>query len=336
MQHIFSAAQQAAVDKVHKILALAKSTTSEGEMENAMAAAQRILDDHNLDMALVERSGGQGGQAKREDKRQGGGLYQWQRDLWKRTAELNFCMYFAIKGLRKGDKYEHRVIGRTENILATELMAGYLQGRIENSARDWAKHQGLNIFARDAIAYREGMSDRICVRLQDLRRERLAEDERKQREARAAASHPGPAPGTGLVLASVIQAEEDANKDIAYGLPPGTHAEFRAKRAAASAEWQAQQDAKEAEHKAKYGVDPEYTAQFDAKAEADRKYWEAYEQKQAKRAARRKGVDRAYRERAPTGRESRQYSSAYRQGVNEGDNVGLDQQVGEKRNGLLS
>lgn len=330
-------AQRAAVEKVHKILALAKNTNNEGEMAAAMAAAQRVLDQHNLDMALVERAGGKTGPVKREDKRQGGGLYQWQRDLWKSVAELNFCMYFAIKGLAKGAKYEHRVIGRTENILATELMAGYLQGRIEAAGREWAKYQGLNIFARDAIAFREGMSARLCQRLQDLRRERLAEDKRRQAEMAAAAKHPGAAPGTALVLASVLESEYDANMDVLYGCEPGTHAARRARAAALAAQWDAQRKARQEEHERRYASDPEYKAAYDRQVAEDEKEYEKLREEGRKReernARRRKGVDRAYRH--PTGREARSYSSGYRQGYVEGDKVSLDQQIDEKRNGLL-
>lgn len=223
-----TAEAEKAIDRVTKLLALARNNDNEAEATSAMDAATRILEAYNLDMALVERRTGNSSARKREDQKTGGGLYKWQRTLWQNVAELNFCRYAALKGLAAGSKYENRVIGSNVNVMSATLMAEYLQATIERMAAQWVKDcypAGTSRFIRDAIAYREGMADRIADRLRVMRWERQ-EEEKRARDAMPKGD------GTALVLADVIHAEQDANDDVMDGLPPGTHAKWRADSAA--------------------------------------------------------------------------------------------------------
>lgn len=230
---------EAAIEKATKLLALHRNNSNEHEAQAALDACMRILEAHNLDMALVERHKGGGATKKREDQRSGGGLYKWQRSVWTEVAKLNFCHYIAIKGLDKGGRYENRVIGSPVNVKSTTLMAEYLQQTIERITRDWAAGKygrGTSVFIRDAIAYREGMADRICLRLRDLREERLEEDRRRKREQEAAARHPSATPGTALVLADLVLEEDELNQDYLYGWEPGTTTRHRKEWVARRAE----------------------------------------------------------------------------------------------------
>lgn len=127
-----------AIDKVAKLLAVAKSSTHEGEIANAMSLAMKILEDYGLDMALVERRKGEGGapaHSARQDTAKGGGLYKWQRKVWKDVAELNSCVYFSIRGLARGSKYENRLVGRTENVLGRRALGRQLPLCLGHEAR---------------------------------------------------------------------------------------------------------------------------------------------------------------------------------------------------------
>lgn len=314
-QQQLSAAAEKAIDRATKLFALAKNNDSEAEAASAMDAALRILEAYNLDVALVEWRSGTTSARKREDQKTGGGLYKWQRTLWEHVAQLNFCRYAAIKGLAAGSKYENRVVGSTVNVLSTTLMADYLQQTIERLAAQWVRDRyapGTSRFIRDAIAYREGMADRIAQRLNDRRWER----ENAEREARDAMPK---GDGTALILADVVEAENDANADIMDGLPPGTHAKWRsdskARRAAAEAEAArilGERDAQEAEN-------PTLKAKREKKEQAERIRLDAENAAWwAKNGAK-------YRRRAA--KPDKKRSHTYYDGLDAGDAIGLDPQI---------
>jgi hypothetical protein len=240
MQTELSPEALAAIEKVTKLLALARDGRgNEHEAQSALDVAHRILEMHNLDIALIERKKGDSAapHAKRDDATTGGGLYKWQRSVWEQTAKLNMCVYFSIRGLARGQKYENRVVGRGENVLMTRVMAEYLQEAIERIAAEWAKNQGYaSRFVQPAIIYREGMAERICERLRSLQRERV-EEARRQKEAEAAApKHPDAAPGTALTIIDVMGSETDLNNDYLNGWELGRTARERRESEARSSE----------------------------------------------------------------------------------------------------
>lgn len=298
----------AVIEKVKKLLALANGNANEHEAEAASTKAMDLLAAYNLSMAVIDRPS-----SDRKDQKRKGGLYSWQRDLWKAVCELNFCMYWADRGLVKGSSYEHRILGRQENVISAEVLADYLQHTIERLAQAWAKQNGYNsVFVREAIAYREGMADRLCSRLQRLRLDRLAEDERKQREANSRPSAPGL---NALVLASVINSEQDLNTDYLNGWEPGTAAAKRARSEAWYAEIRAKNEAERQARDAAELANPELKAARLAEEAREQARWD------------KKYGGRTYRERAPTAREQRSYLSSHTEGYRKADDIGLDKQV---------
>lgn len=303
----------AVISKVEKLLRLAGNNPNEHEAALASEKAMQLLEAYNLDMMILEKNSGKTG--KREDTKFSGGLYPWQRSLWNAVAELHFCKYWFIKGLRAGQQYQHRVLGRQENVVAMRVMAEYLQQTVERLARDWAKetNQG-SPFTKSAISYRDGLSYRLVERLKTLRAERIEADERKKREDAARARHPGSAaPGTALVLVDVIQAEEDANNDHLYG--EGWSARRRAEREKANREYDERMAAQEKWQR----ENPEEYARQQAEQKKRSDEWWKREEKLAKR---RKGVT-TQRNKAYKGD-----SNAWYEGKAKGDDIGLDQQVG--------
>lgn len=271
------------IEKVKKLLALSKDKgATEAEAQVAAAKAMELLHAHNLDMLTVERSKN-AGSSQREDAKLSGGLYRWQRQLWESVSELHFCMYWAIKGLDKGSKYEHRVLGSQVNVVGTKVMAEYLQQTIDRLAGEWAKQTGNHFFSKSAISYREGMSSRICSRLRELKWEGMEADRKKQDEERMRTRHPAAAPGTALVLADVAQSEREANDDYLYG--DG----YSARQRAANAEWDVEYQKRKAAREEWGRAHPEEHARQQAEEAARAERWRKKEERNAKR---RKGVIR--------------------------------------------
>lgn len=325
MERELTPEQEAIIEKATKLLAVQGRT--EAETEAYTSKAMELLAAHNLDISAMERKSG-AGPAKRADKTEGVALYKWQRDVWEHVAVLNFCRHFAKRGLRAGSHYQHRLVGRAENVLATKLMAEYVCGAIERLAREWAADQGHHMFAKPSIAYREGMATRVVERLDQIRREQVAESERQKREEEQRARNPAYASsGTAMVLVDVMKNEYDLNYDYLMGYEPGTTTKRRLEREARQIA--AQKAADEAwEKEQQWRRDnPVEAAERDAKAAKE--YAEEMA-KYAKQMKRRRSVS-TYR--APKSEQVRHHS--YYEGVRAGDKIGLNKQVeGEGRNKL--
>src|SRR5690606_12961966 len=139
-----------------------------------------------------------------------GGLYSWQRKLWDAVAKLNFCYYVSIKGLARGSSYEHRLIGSHANVIATEMMAQYLQDTVERLAQKWAKDNAYkSVFVREAIAYREGMVLRLSTKLNERREAIVSEARRKEQERKRDEARADIVTGNELTILDVISSEED-------------------------------------------------------------------------------------------------------------------------------
>lgn len=326
------------VERIKKLLALAANNPNEHEAQQAAAKAQTLLEEHNLDVAQLGHTA-QG--RPRKDQKQKGGLYGWQRNLWKAVAELNFCHYWSIKGLAAGSTYEHRILGSNVNVLSTQLMAEYLQGAIEKLAQQWAKEQGMkSVFVREAIAYREGMAARIVERLQAARARKIREERAREAERKAAANHPGAAPTTtALTLVDVQQTEADLNNDYLNGWEEGTTAANRAADKARQAAWHAKYQEEQRLHEERLANDPAYAAEHAAKEKANEEYWAKKEAEWARKdeakARRHAKNPPKERTRKPTPEEERQNLAGYWEGRDKGDTVSLDQQVDKEERGAI-
>lgn len=306
------------IERMKKLLALASNNDNEHQAQAAMAKLQEMLEAHNLELADLGKSGK--GAQRRSDTKKTGGLYGWQRKLWKEVAELNFCYYFSIKGLAKGSVYEHRLVGSHVNVVSTELMATYLQQTVERLAQQWAKDNFYkSVFVREAIAYREGMADRIAGRLRDRRYEIVEEAKRKEEERKRDEARAGMAPtGNALTILSVISSEADFNNDYLQGWEMGTTAANRAAQEARHAAWMAARAART----------PEQIAAEAAENARLMKLWAAED---AKRQKRRNKTPPKPRYRAQTAEEARRDLSSYSDGYRKGADVGLDTQVDNQK-----
>lgn len=313
--------QQTAIRRIQALFQLAAKNPNEHESLAAAAKAQAMLEQYNLDMATVDANSGDN---RREDAKMRGGLYHFQRELWEAVAQLNFCLYWnqyvwdqdktGRRRYRSGGTYKykggyrfvHRVVGRKVNVVATQVMAQYLEQTIERLTRERLRGDGTQFFTRWAISYREGMADRIILKVYDRRQQVMSAERRKAREAAAKATA-GASTSTALTLADVAKSEYDANVDFIYG--EGTSARWAADRAEAAAERQRREQ--------------EYSEWAKANPELAKKAEE-----EERKAARRRGAGpKSYADR----RRDKIDWGAYKSGEEQGQDVSIDQQADRTR-----
>lgn len=280
--------QTKAIDTVEKLMRVAGRTPHQEEAASFTAKAMAILAAHNLDVSIIEQGGG--AKATRTDEKMAGGLYKWQRSLWKAIAELNFCFYWnqyvwdetktrVVKSRWDGERikkqggyrFQHRVVGRKVNVVSTKNMADYLEQTIERLTRE--KVGGADqFFTAWAIAYREGIADEVINKIYEERASLLRDDAKKQRAAEKAQrdSVAKGSTSTALSLNTLAKSEYDANADFLYGEG------FSAKRAAERVAQAEADRVAEEEYTAWAKANPEEAkAQAEARRKAYRSSWNA-------------------------------------------------------------
>lgn len=328
------------VETAVKLMRLAGKNTNQAEAESATAKAMDLLAKHNLDLAVLsEAEAGEGG--RRMEEKLVGGFYEYEQQVWRYVAELNFCVYWHQKTWVDRPEHEqrharvmayrdswrrrhilrgqHRLIGRRVNVEATKAMASYLLQAIERECRSfvgedpWMKTQPLNtqMRSRSAVSFREGAAEEIVDRLWARRQEqeRAAAEEARRAQERAAAA--GASLETAVTIASVRQSEHDANIDFVYG--EGWSAKQRQARADAAR--------RAAEEEAAYTAWAAANPEEAAKKEAERVKEKRSRQGRSYSAPRAKDRD----------------WGAFRRGGTVGQRIGLDQQAeGGRSAGALS
>lgn len=325
-----------AIGTIEKLMRLAGNNPNEAEAASALAKAQELLTAYNLDMAIIEQHSGE--KAKRLDEQVAGGMHKYQRSLWQHIARLNFCMYWTQKTAVKEGSYqakrgrkfthEHRVVGRQVNVVMTKNMAFYLDQTIERLCREMlGSERSMQYYSRDAVAFREGIADRVIEKIRERRNEMLDKEEADRAEAARRASATGLSTSTAMTIASMAELEREANDDFLYGEG------YTARRKAREAEWQAQwkerreqeavaRAAAEAAHAAWAAAHPEEAAKEAAKERARERARAKADERKANRPGRR------YRFRQTT-EDMRRDSGAYHKGYAKGESVSIDPQVGD-------
>lgn len=336
-------ATQKAIEKIAKLMQLAGRNPNEAEAASALGKAQELLTAYNLSMAVVEQASGASG--RRVDDLVRGGMHKYQRMLWSHIAKLNFCMYWpqknrytaahAAAGISKRKwLHEHRVVGRQVNVVSTQNMARYLDGTIERLCRERLGGDAhRQYYSREAVAFREGIADRVTEKVLARRRDMEDEEGRKQAEAARQASASGVSLSTSLTIAGLKEREEQANYDFLNG--EGAWAKREA-RMARNAKYWAEETAKRAAAEAAAerelaewaAAHPEEAAAAEARRrESERREERREERAEERRAARRTGRRYRFRE---TAADMRRDSGSYAAGYEAGERVSIDQQVGDK------
>ncbi len=288
------------LDKIEKLLALAQNNPSEQEAALAMQKVQTLLADYNLTLADVNQPRGDDKREAKENDRNA--LYDHQIRLMRAVAEANFCTY------RVGTKYAptkagyrarkfHRLIGRQVNVIAAQHLFDYLNSTIERLAMKQYPHPAN--LSKSAISWKIGCAFRLIGRLEDRKREA----DEAQREKAEAAKASSPTANALVLLDTVRQSEDDANRDFINGWLPGTSA---LRRQQALAEMQAEHE-KEVLRLA--ALTPKERAKEEAAAAKERAKWSKRADQFNNRFWKNKDMD------------------AYFEGHEAGNSIGLDQQV---------
>lgn len=289
--------------KIEKLLNLAAGAGTQAEAEAATAKATALLAQYNLDSAHLEDTASKQN-AKREEARVEGGLYSFQRDLWRAVAELNFCYYWSQRFWNKETKKmarRHALIGRVVNTRGTIAMATYLQNTIERLATQRIREEGWLLSSAWAWSYRKGMAAAVIEKLQDQRRVVLTEEAKKARAANKAEM--ASAAGTALTIASHTRSEHEANIDFIM-----KEEGYSAKKAAHDAAMEAAYTAW-----AKENPDEVFTKFRYVDAEGEEHRYHAARSGGGRRSS---GIDR-----------DKTDWTAYRLGNSEGKKIGLDPQT---------
>lgn len=328
--------QRSVLSKIEKLLRLAGGTTNPEEKASAEAKAQDLLLAYNLDASAI--GGAEDG--RRAEERLRGGFYEYERDLWARVADVNFCLYWTSrdwierpesdkqhdKVLRMRGKYRthtrafrHHLVGRRINVEATKFTMSYIADATERltreyiaaglprSAEDRVVGLGAALRSRRAVSFREGVAADIALRLWDRRQDQIAQEQKRAAEeaARAsAAAAAGASSSTAMTISSLRQSEQDANWDALYGEG-----------------WSARRRAEQAERaRARRAAEEEYTrwaAAHPEEAAAEEKKRRAEEKKRSRRGSGSRG--------GSTGRDTDW--AAYEAGRRLGRSIGLDPQT---------
>jgi hypothetical protein len=308
--------------KIEKALRLSENNPNEAEAATALRMAQQLADAYNIDIEGIRSKSG-GASAKRHDDLFPGGLYPYQRNLYNAIAKLNHCLYWARRGLGRGQKYQHRLVGSHVNVLMTKQMGEYLQGVVERLARDYVGNDPKLYFTKEAHLFREGVVDRIIDKINDKRKADLEDAKRRKAEEAARSRHPAAAGNALVLIDDVVQREAAANYDFLHG--EGAWARMKAREA----EREERQRKAAAEYEAWAKANPEEFARQQAEeAERQAKWWREYEKREARNAARRKGVSRP-------SKPGKYDSAAYWDGNDAGRDVSLDRQVEGGAKGFL-
>jgi hypothetical protein len=312
------------VRKIQLLLNLgSRSEGNEAEAAAAMAKAQDLLAQYNLDLSTVQDTLVTGGTAAREaeakrDYAKGSrsALYQWQRNLVRAIAEANYCVYWHVKeycGKPVRLRNRHKVLGRVANTTAVLIMVDYLFDTIERRLPEEYAVAGRRSEA--ASLWREGCADRLVERITAKAEAMRTADYATQGEA---------AYCTAIQVADLAKKEEAGNYDAIHRA--GAWARRLALRAELDAYWSAATvAAREAE------AQERLAAKLLAESPADRARREREEAKEAARSARYSERYWARADRQAERAEAKRDSAAYREGRRKGDAIGLDSQVGAGR-----
>lgn len=333
---------QKIIDRIQKLLSLARDGgATEGEADNAMKIAERIMLDNNLSMAQIEMNGGAATEKRLKEQTKGKANYRWQRWIMAAIAEANFCHLLVLTGRRRNRhgsreiSLGYEIIGRQSNVAGAYHMYDYLLATCARLRAEYEMRPGRT--KEDGALFVEGLANRLAERVIDRHQELLAkqkaEAEAQRREAAARASHPGAAPsGTALVvvMADYAQSEADANRELEMGLEPGTLARQRAEREAAAATRQQRINDLMKLHGISHGV-AWNMVYYDQTVEEAKAFQERYEREQEEArnntsSRSRGGWGRTREDRL----NERLYTGAAGEGRRTANNVSLDQQVSGK------
>jgi hypothetical protein len=159
------------MEKLQKVLNLARNAGTEEEAATAAAILQKMLTEHNLSIADLERRGSHAAPAAVEQGYDlGKAAFRWKLDLARAIAHSYYCLPM-IDGSRKTVSF----IGRPDNVESLRMLYGWLIGQVQQIARTERQvhHESTGEHVdplRWQIHFGTGCVERLATRLDDLRK----------------------------------------------------------------------------------------------------------------------------------------------------------------------
>lgn len=180
------------VEKIKKLLEMARRGGTEAEMELALSKVHELLAKYNLSLVDVEAHSDKEQTSKGTDLVWGNQTHQII--IWNAVSRLYFCFYYkqTIKANKKRGII-HTVIGKPSNIVVVKNMAAYVVSLCDNLAK--------NLPGSQRSSFKKGFASRIDHRVQ----EELYKAKQNKMENTET--------GTSLVLRPVYDAEERESKE---------------------------------------------------------------------------------------------------------------------------
>ncbi len=314
------------IDKITKLLALAEGNSNEFEAMAAAAKVQKLLAEHNLEMAEIQSAraanGAQveGATPRKDEVASSSAMYQYQRTLMSTVARNNFCLHLISERVKEDKKARygtrkvkaHRIIGAHVNVIGCTILYEYLIQAMDRLL-PW---QGMEKRGKNALLWLEGCVSRLGHRLDAQRQEAEAFSANRKTDAGG---------GNSLVLMSDIHGTEtDLNRDHLYGWPAGTVARERRERDARHAAYLAELSARPPAPAPL--VVPVPPREKSTRPETDR-------QRQQREAREKRAEEAEYARWAKY--QNKYNSSAYRMGNEAGNDIGLTAQIDRTKMGEI-
>lgn len=226
--------QHKVLARVRKMMNLAQNAgATEGEREKAMASVHKTLAKYNLSLSQVGAA-----ETPEEAREQLGQDFlgkPWAVQIAAAIARLYFCGYFYHNlGGNAGptQKARHVFVGRHSNVVTAQEMARFVVEETNKAAQRYQRSIGGRY--QDYRAFAQAAAQKVSQRCYEIEQHAktvgLTETQDDQATEDAPLSVQEKAPSTALVLASLYQTEEDANKAFLDNYMKARNVEMRSGR----------------------------------------------------------------------------------------------------------
>ena len=161
------------IDRIRKLIALAKGGGTEAEAEQAMKRVHDLLAKHNLRFDEVSEQRPQQEVRDRVHEVVNAANNPWERPIWHATASLYFCCWYGQRSYTGSGKtyrttrMNHNFIGRSHNILVARLMTDYFLKTIRRLARQEGKNETADERTSFVHSFQLGCAKRLAERIWD-------------------------------------------------------------------------------------------------------------------------------------------------------------------------
>lgn len=321
------------IERLQKVLALTSSPV-EGEAQAAAAMLQKLLTEHNLDIADLERRGQQKPRVEEGGHDLGKAAFNWKLNLAEGIAEHYYCAPLVDR-----KKKTVAFVGRPDNVEALQMLYAWLIDQVKRIATEERRRhiETTNDHIdplRWQINFGEGATTRLIERLREMKTKREYEQTT------------GDAECTALVKSHAAEVSDYLEEKFGYRVDGKlTKKEQESEKRWAEYIRQSEERQRKKEQLLKDDPDeyyrqyPHETAEAKARqAEEDAKYWAKEAAKERRNAARRKGTIARWKPETEEQRRKREQGNAATvSGRKAAERVNIEPFLGEgKKKGELA